>query len=89
MEQSVHASVRGCGGLVNEKRWAAGHSARQSFSPPVGPNRCFRAVLRKRGLILNYCGFERSHILSESGSKIAMLSGRTIYVIAPLHLSPL
>jgi hypothetical protein len=35
-----------------------------------------------------YCGFERHYILTESGLKATMLSGRTIYVIAPLRLLP-
>src|ERR671924_74904 len=41
----------------------------------------------KRGLILNDCGFMRHHILTESGSKIAMFSGRTVYIIRLLQLA--
>ena len=53
----------------------------------MGPAGCSRVVLRKRALILNYCGFERYDILMESGSKMAMFSGRTIYVIGLLQLA--
>jgi hypothetical protein len=56
------------------------------FSLNVGSVGCFRVVLRKRGLILNYCGFEYHRIFMESGHKNALFSGRTIYVIAPLQL---
>jgi hypothetical protein len=36
--------------------------------------------------MLNYCGFERHHILMESGLKAVMLSGRAVYVTAPLRV---
>jgi hypothetical protein len=61
-------------------------SVRGSFSLNVGSAGCFWAVLSERGLILNYCGFERDYILIECGHENAMFSGRMIYVIGPLQL---
>jgi hypothetical protein len=54
--------------------------------------------LRQRGSILcgtrftksgqePYCVFERHYVLMESGSKIAMFSGRAVYVIGSLQLT--
>jgi hypothetical protein len=63
-----------------------GEVARQSFSGNVGSTRCSRVVLSECGFILSECGFERHYILMESGLKIAMLSGRWIYIIGQLHL---
>jgi hypothetical protein len=36
--------------------------------------------------MLNDCGFERHDSLMESGSKMAMFSGRMIYVIGQLQV---
>jgi hypothetical protein len=65
---------------------ATGFSPHRLFAWKVSHSRCSQAVLKEGGLILNCCGFERHRILGESESKIAMLSGRVIYVIAPLQL---
>jgi len=53
----------------------------------VSLDRCSRVVLRKRGLILNYCGFERYYILIECGHENALLSGRVVYILRSLQLS--